>query len=138
MTLIYIVFAFLCSTALGQLGPTVPTASLPTVQDASTFDPTVPLVDPVPDVSTTPQAQTYTTSELPQQYRRTSTALPSTDPLKICESKCSDYCVNCTEPVRCQAGQKNCGKKPINPLMSQCSTDDICVPENCECKYFTL
>ena len=125
MTLIYIVFAFLCSTALGTTVPTVPV-------------PTVPIqVDPILDVSTTPQAQSYTTS-LDQQYISDSTALPSTDPLKICESKCSDYCVNCTEPVRCQAGQKNCGKKPINPLMSQCSTDDICVPENCECKYFTL
>ena len=69
----------------------------------------------------------------PLQGRPKMQPLP-TDPVKICEQKCDNYCVECKEPVRCGAGQKNCGKKPINPLMSQCSPDDICVPEDCECQ----
>ena len=51
-----------------------------------------------------------------------------------CIEKCEDYCTNCTEPVRCGEGEKKCGEKPIDPQMSQCTPDDICVPENCECK----
>lgn len=57
------------------------------------------------------------------------------DPKEICEKKCNDYCPNCTEPVRCTADEKWCGVEPVDPEMSQCSTDDICVPKNCECDY---
>ena len=56
------------------------------------------------------------------------------DAKAYCIEKCEDYCTNCTEPVRCGEGQKKCGEKPIDPQMSQCTPDDICVPENCECK----
>ena len=57
------------------------------------------------------------------------------DAKAYCIEKCEDYCTNCTEPVRCGEGQKKCGEKPIDPQMSQCTPDDICVPEECECKY---
>ena len=56
------------------------------------------------------------------------------DAKAYCIEKCEDYCTNCTEPVRCGEGEKKCGEKPIDPQMSQCTPDDICVPENCECK----
>ena len=58
------------------------------------------------------------------------------DAKAYCIEKCEDYCTNCTEPVRCGEGEKKCGEKPIDPQMSQCTPDDICVPENCECKHF--
>ena len=54
---------------------------------------------------------------------------------QICETTCQQYCPNCTEPVRCDDTQTKCGVKPIDPKMSQCPTDDICVPSHCECKY---
>jgi len=57
------------------------------------------------------------------------------DAKAYCIEKCEDYCTNCTEPVRCGEGEKKCGEKPIDPQMSQCTPDDICVPENCECDY---
>jgi len=57
------------------------------------------------------------------------------DPREICEKKCEDYCPNCTEPVYCTEEQTWCGKQPIDPDMSQCTTDDICVPKNCLCDY---
>lgn len=61
------------------------------------------------------------------------------DPRQICEEKCVIDCENCTEPVRCVVGEENeCGQKPINPLMPICSTDDICVPENCKCDTFDV
>ena len=56
------------------------------------------------------------------------------DAKAYCIEKCEDYCTNCTEPVRCGEGQKKCGEKPIDPQMSQCTPDDICVPAECECK----
>ena len=56
------------------------------------------------------------------------------DAKAYCIEKCEDYCTNCTEPVRCGEGQRKCGEKPIDPTMSQCSPDDICVPAECECK----
>ena len=56
------------------------------------------------------------------------------DKQAVCVDKCEDYCHNCTEPVRCGEGQRKCGEKPIDPQMHQCSPDDICVPEECECK----
>lgn len=57
------------------------------------------------------------------------------DAKAYCVETCNDYCHNCTEPVRCADGFKKCGEQPIDPQMSQCSTDDICVPEDCDCKY---
>jgi len=57
------------------------------------------------------------------------------DAKAYCIEKCEDYCTNCTEPVRCGEGEKKCGEKPIDPNMSQCTPDDICVPEECECDY---
>merc|ERR1711963_535408 len=57
------------------------------------------------------------------------------DAKAYCVEKCEDYCTNCTEPVRCGEGQRKCGEKPIDPTMSQCSPDDICVPAECECDY---
>ena len=57
------------------------------------------------------------------------------DAKAYCVEVCNNYCPNCTEPVRCGEGFKKCGEKPIDPHMSQCSTDDICVPDHCECKY---
>ena len=56
------------------------------------------------------------------------------DKQALCVEKCEDYCHNCTEPVRCGEGQRKCGEKPLDPQMHQCSPDDICVPEECECK----
>ena len=56
------------------------------------------------------------------------------DAKAYCIEKCEDYCTNCTEPVRCGEGQRKCGEKPIDPTMSQCTPDDICVPAECECK----
>ena len=58
------------------------------------------------------------------------------DAQAYCVQTCESYCENCTEPVRCGEGEKKCGEQPIDPNMSQCSTDDICVPDNCECKFF--
>ena len=58
------------------------------------------------------------------------------DAQAYCVQTCESYCENCTEPERCGEGEKKCGEQPIDPNMSQCSTDDICVPDNCECKYF--
>ena len=104
MTKICIVLAILCSTAVNMENLDVSTKN-----------------------RTTTEQDTYSTKPMETQ------PLP-TDPVKICEQKCDNYCVECKEPVRCGAGQKNCGKKPINPLMSQCSPDDICVPEDCECQ----
>ena len=60
------------------------------------------------------------------------------DAKAYCVETCNDYCKNCTEPVRCADGFKKCGEQPIDPQMSQCSTDDICVPEDCDCKYEPL
>ena len=58
------------------------------------------------------------------------------DAQAYCVQTCESYCENCTEPARCGEGEKKCGEQPIDPNMSQCSTDDICVPDNCECKCF--
>lgn len=57
------------------------------------------------------------------------------DPRQICETKCNDYCKNCTEPVRCTVNETKCGTKDIDPEMSQCPVDDICVPKGCLCDY---
>jgi len=57
------------------------------------------------------------------------------DAQQYCVQTCESYCENCTEPARCGEGEKKCGEQPIDPNMSQCSTDDICVPDNCECDY---
>ena len=56
------------------------------------------------------------------------------DPREICEEKCNNYCPNCTEPIRCTAEENYCGKKGVDPEMSQCTPDDICVPKDCQCK----
>jgi hypothetical protein len=104
----YIVFAFLCFTVLGEVG----------------------CENWAPSTTTTTQVP-YTTTTSPYLNL-------TSDALKVCEEKCEDYCVKCKEPVRCKEGQRNCGVKPIDPKMSQCSTDDICVPGNCECQYITL
>ena len=56
------------------------------------------------------------------------------DKLAQCEDSCKQYCPNCTEPVRCGPGERKCGEQPIDPEAHQCSTDDICVPAECECK----
>lgn len=57
------------------------------------------------------------------------------DPREICWEVCNNYCPNCTEPVRCGEGEKKCGEKPIDPNMSQCPVDDVCVPDHCLCDY---
>jgi len=55
------------------------------------------------------------------------------DAQAYCLEKCLPYCPNCTEPVRCTADENFCGKEPVDPNMSQCTTNDICVPKPCEC-----
>ena len=57
------------------------------------------------------------------------------DPREICWEVCNNYCPNCTEPVRCGENEKKCGEKPIDPNMSQCPVDDVCVPDHCLCKF---
>ena len=61
------------------------------------------------------------------------------DAKTFCVNKCESYCVNCTEPARCDLDtEKKCGEKPVDPNMSQCTPDDICVPKNCKCKYIIV
>ena len=60
------------------------------------------------------------------------------DAKAYCIEKCEDYCDNCTEPIRCGEGQKKCGQEPVDPLISQCTPNDICVPENCDCKKYSI
>jgi len=58
------------------------------------------------------------------------------DAKAYCVDECKLYCGNCTEPKRCDPlTEKWCDYKPIDPDMSQCSPDDICVPIECECDY---
>ena len=111
MAKICIVLAILCSTAVNMENLDVSTKN-PTTTEQDTYS-----AMPMEDVSTAPHAQRYTRSSH-QQNISTSTALSLTpliaqlyiDPVKICEQKCDNYCVECREPVRCVTGQKNCGK----------------------------
>ena len=58
------------------------------------------------------------------------------DSQSYCIDKCQNYCTNCTEPQRCDPEtERKCGDKPINPTMSQCTPDELCVPIECECKH---
>ena len=53
-----------------------------------------------------------------------------------CVKECNKTCVSkCPEPYKCRSNEVKCGKKdhPGN-VWPDCSKDDICVPQGCECK----
>ena len=52
----------------------------------------------------------------------------------LCNETCYEYCVDCKEPKRCGDNETYCGTMPIDPNMHQCTPDEICVPEECQCK----
>ena len=60
------------------------------------------------------------------------------NPVEQCMFECMEECDDCEEepPVKCGEGQKKCGEEH-NPERPHCP-DDICVQDNCECKYIRL
>jgi len=56
-----------------------------------------------------------------------------------CVTDCNRTCVEkCPEAKLCKQDEIECGKVDLPALVwPDCIRDDICVPDDCECKYFS-